>query len=84
MDNKCNYCDSDQDLTLDHMTPRSRGGDNSIKNLQVLCRSCNCSKGAKTHEEYIAYMAPYKFGLCKRNEVGEYNTYLKLKIKYDR
>ena len=33
-------------LVLDHIVPRSRGGSNHPKNLQTLCESCNCSKGA--------------------------------------
>ncbi len=31
---------------IDHKFPRSRGGQNDWSNLQVLCISCNCSKGA--------------------------------------
>lgn len=31
----------------DHIFPRSRGGQNDYKNLQLLCISCNAAKGAK-------------------------------------
>lgn len=31
----------------DHVRPVSRGGDNSIRNIQLLCKKCNMSKRAK-------------------------------------
>lgn len=33
-------------LEIDHIYPKSRGGDDHIDNFQVLCTSCNASKGA--------------------------------------
>lgn len=32
---------------IDHIVPVSRGGQNNKENLQLLCVSCNTSKGAK-------------------------------------
>ena len=37
----------DKNLTIDHRIPLSRGGYNDIRNIQLLCFSCNSSKGAK-------------------------------------
>ncbi|WP_051331003.1 HNH endonuclease [Aneurinibacillus terranovensis] len=47
----CRYCDSKIDLTLDHIYPESRGGEATMDNLVVACRSCNSKKGSKTPEE---------------------------------
>lgn len=43
----CVECGSDQNLTLDHIYPWSKGGTDRLDNLQTLCRTCNSSKGAK-------------------------------------
>lgn len=58
---ECRYCgrpvvetmDQRPDmLTLDHLTPRSRGGTNSADNLVVACRTCNGEKGDRLPEHY--------------------------------
>ncbi|MEW6211238.1 MAG: HNH endonuclease [Acidobacteriota bacterium] len=46
--NTCQYClrvFAPQDLTLDHIIPRSQGGDSSWDNLVACCRACNNRKG---------------------------------------
>jgi len=51
--NTCQYCGrvfAPQDLTLDHITPRSRGGDSAWENLVTCCRSCNNRKGDRSPE----------------------------------
>lgn len=40
-------------LCIDHVVPRSLGGDNHPANLRVLCSTCNARKGAKTDEEWV-------------------------------
>ncbi len=43
----CVYCLQTTDRPhVDHIIPRSRGGNNSIDNAQVTCPHCNLSKGA--------------------------------------
>jgi 5-methylcytosine-specific restriction endonuclease McrA len=44
----CVHCGATDDLTIDHIHPFSRGGDHSLENLQILCRSCNCAKSDST------------------------------------
>jgi 5-methylcytosine-specific restriction endonuclease McrA len=44
----CSLCYSTEDLTLDHIMPLGRGGASVRENAQVLCRSCNSRKGART------------------------------------
>jgi hypothetical protein len=49
--NTCSYCGLECVPTIDHVVPRSRGGDDTPSNLVVACRSCNSRKGARTPEE---------------------------------
>lgn len=44
---RCRECGSADDLTIDHVIPKSRGGTHAEDNLQTLCRSCNSRKGAR-------------------------------------
>ena len=46
--NTCQYCQvvlPAAELTLDHVLPRSRGGQSSWENLVACCKSCNRRKG---------------------------------------
>ena len=49
----CNRAVAQRDLTLDHIVPKSRGGGDEKTNMQLLCTSCNSSKGAKTQDEFM-------------------------------
>jgi hypothetical protein len=40
-----------KDLTLDHITPKSRGGSNLPSNLVTACKPCNQRKADRTPEE---------------------------------
>ena len=53
----CNGCLSwfpFRNMTLDHKTPRSKGGADTDDNLQLLCGACNSKKGDRPMEELIA------------------------------
>lgn len=47
---RCAYCGRPAG-TVDHVVPRSRGGDNSWENLVACCRDCNNRKGDRTLAE---------------------------------
>jgi 5-methylcytosine-specific restriction endonuclease McrA len=47
----CQYCGTNKNLTLDHLLPRSRGGETSWLNLVTACSRCNSRKGDRTPEE---------------------------------
>lgn len=47
----CQYCGSENDLTIDHILPVSRGGTWSWENLVTACNECNWRKSDKTLEE---------------------------------
>lgn len=53
--NRCQYCDRQllhaQDITLDHIIPRCKGGESLWENLVTCCQPCNLKKGSKTPEE---------------------------------
>lgn len=49
----CLYCSSKENLTIEHLTPLSRGGDNFLPNIAPACLSCNSSKRDKTYEEFL-------------------------------
>ena len=48
----CQYCgQTSRDLTIDHVTPKHRGGRHEWENLVAACRPCNHRKGGKTVAE---------------------------------
>lgn len=50
----CQYCGATplrQDLTIDHVLPRSRGGKTTWENVVTACQKCNSRKGSRTPVE---------------------------------
>ena len=50
---ECAYCGSEKNLTLDHITPRSKGGSEKVTNILCACHSCNQSKGHKMWSDWF-------------------------------
>ena len=55
--NYCWYCGKELEpskLTKDHVFPRSKGGDNDMDNIIMVCKTCNSSKGDMDFFEWYA------------------------------
>lgn len=44
---QCVTCGTSEDLTIDHIIPKSKGGTDELENLRVMCRSHNAQKNAR-------------------------------------
>lgn len=55
----CQYCGSRDDLTFDHLIPRSKGGMTTWENVVTACSPCNLQKGGMYAHE--CGMQPYQF-----------------------
>ena len=54
-DGACAYCGSKKNLQVDHLVPRSRGGRDDPRYIVSCCRSCNCSRQAKSMIRWTLY-----------------------------
>ena len=52
----CQYCGHRDELTFDHVIPRSKGGQTTWENVVAACSPCNLRKGSLTTAE--AHMFP--------------------------
>ena len=50
---KCAYCGDGNNLTMDHVVPRSKGGTDFTKNVVCCCSGCNQRKGHEPWEEWF-------------------------------
>jgi hypothetical protein len=54
---RCVYCGTEhpaEELTVDHVQPRQRGGDGSGGNVVTACAACNTAKGATPLWRFLA------------------------------
>lgn len=80
-DYTCQYCGeklSYHELTLDHIFPKSRGGDTSWNNIVTCCKSCNQKKADRTPQEANMPLLNkpeepdfWLFELTKKNNIDE-------------
>ena len=73
--NTCQYCGDifqSNELTLDHVIPRSRGGNSSWDNLVACCHPCNRRKGNRLLDEIddmILLREPKSFSLHTSRQI---------------
>jgi len=73
--NSCQYCGvvlPSSELTLDHVVPRSRGGNSTWENLVACCHACNRRKGNRMlHEidDMILLRDPRPFSLHTSRQI---------------
>jgi 5-methylcytosine-specific restriction endonuclease McrA len=74
--NQCQYCGKrfpTSELSLDHVVPRSQGGENSWENIVCACIDCNVRKGGRTPKQ--AHMS-----LIRKAEKPKRSPLLNLKL----
>lgn len=55
---KCAYCDSENNLTLDHIIPQKKGGRDIKTNVICACAKCNRDKG---HSPWMEWYKSQEF-----------------------
>ncbi len=76
--NQCQYCGKKfptTELSLDHVVPRSQGGQSTWENIVCACVACNVRKGGRTPKE--AHMA-----LIRKPEKPKRSPMLNLKLTH--
>ena len=76
--NQCQYCGRKfptTELSLDHVTPRSQGGQSTWENIVCACVSCNVRKGGRTPKQ--AHMS-----LIRKPEKPKRSPLLNLKLTH--
>ncbi|PWR22145.1 5-methylcytosine-specific restriction endonuclease McrA [Zavarzinia compransoris] len=57
----CQYCGDGDDLTFDHVVPRSRGGRTTWDNIITACSPCNLRKGGRLLKESGLHLRSHPF-----------------------
>lgn len=57
----CLYCGSTEALTVDHITPRCKGGKNGLDNVTKACEYCNSLKSSHDIPSFLDKVLNYRF-----------------------
>lgn len=89
---ECAYCGSTDNLTLDHIVPRSLGGQDVSKNIVCACHECNHDKGREEWKLWYEQQMFYSWERMKSIEAwmlpdpeldtGMYHAYKRRNICY--
>ncbi len=71
---KCQYCGSNNELTIDHIIPVSRGGKSTFENCVAACKPCNNKKNNRTPSEANMY-------LSKKTYAPTISEFFRIKMK---
>ena len=66
----CAYCGSTSNLSMDHVVPVSKGGQNTVDNLIPACISCNSTKQASEMVEW--YTAQIFYSKSRLENIVKY------------
>ena len=58
----CVYCGSSENLTIDHVRPKCKGGQDIASNCVTACRSCNQNKGSMHVSNFMELYDIHSFG----------------------
>lgn len=56
---RCWYCETRPGITVDHLTPLTRGGEHGRENVVPACHRCNSSKNDRTPLEFFLAGGPF-------------------------
>ena len=68
---RCHYCGTEDALTIDHIIPRSKGGQDCLSNYVTACHSCNASKRNKTYSEFVEWREAEMTAFVAMHEMGD-------------
>jgi predicted restriction endonuclease len=69
---QCAYCGSEENLTLDHIIPKSKGGTDKTTNLICACKECNHDKGHQFWSEW--YLKQNFFTTDRLSDIVKWQT----------
>ena len=79
----CQECNSNKNLTIDHVIPQKFKGFKGVANQQILCRPCNQAKGSKLQAPWVhvVSISNYFGYIHKRLVLEEVSEEVKVKIR---